>query len=148
LSIKEHGIIQPILVRKEGSKYKIIAGERRFRAAQQVKLERIPAIVVNVENDGQIIEIGLIENIQREDLNPVEVARAFKQLIERFGYTQDKLALVVGKSRSAVANTLRLLHLPDNILDALRDNIITEGHARALLSLEDVDSMNDVLKDC
>ena len=146
LSIKEHGIIQPILVRKEGSKYKIIAGERRFRAAQQVKLERIPAIVVNVENDGQIIEIGLIENIQREDLNPVEVARAFKQLIERFGYTQDKLALVVGKSRSAVANTLRLLHLPDNILDALRDNIITEGHARALLSLEDVDSMNDVFK--
>lgn len=146
LSIKEHGIIQPILVRKEGSKYKIIAGERRFRAAQRVKLERIPAIVVNVENDGQIIEIGLIENIQREDLNPVEVARAFKQLIERFGYTQDKLALVVGKSRSAVANTLRLLHLPDNILDALRDNIITEGHARALLSLEDVNSMNDVFK--
>jgi ParB family chromosome partitioning protein len=146
LSIKEHGIIQPILVKREDNKYKIIAGERRFRAAQQVKLERIPAIVISLNNEGQAIEIGLIENIQREDLNVVEVARAFKQLIEKFGYAQDKLAQVVGKSRSAVANTLRLLNLPGKILDALRDNIITEGHARALLSLEDINSIFEVFK--
>ena len=145
-SLKEHGIIQPILVKREDNKYKIIAGERRFRAAQQVKLERIPAIVISLNNEGQAIEIGLIENIQREDLNVVEVARAFKQLIEKFGYAQDKLAQVVGKSRSAVANTLRLLNLPGKILDALRDNIITEGHARALLSLEDINSIFEVFK--
>jgi ParB family chromosome partitioning protein len=145
-SIKEHGVIQPILVTKEHNKYKIIAGERRFRAAQQIKLERIPAIIVEVTSENQVIEIGLIENLQRENLNPIEVAMAYKQLIEKFQYSQDSLSKVVGKSRSAVANTLRLLNLPDEVLEALGKNIITEGHARALLSLVDKKSIMDVYK--
>lgn len=143
-SIKEHGIIQPILVKKENNKYKIIAGERRFRAAQQVKLERVPAIVKDVVSENQAIEIGLIENIQREDLNAVDLATAYKQLIEKFHYSQEALSKVVGKSRSAIANTLRLLNLPDEILTALRSNVITEGHARALLSLENNEAFLDV----
>jgi ParB family chromosome partitioning protein len=135
-SIKEHGIIQPILVKKENDKYKIIAGERRFRAAQQIKLERVPAIIKDVVHENQALEIGLIENIQREDLNAVDLAMAYNQLIEKFQYSQEALSKVVGKSRSAIANTLRLLNLPREILNAVSVNVITEGHARALLSLE------------
>jgi ParB family chromosome partitioning protein len=147
LSIKNHGMIQPILVKKEDNKYKIIAGERRFRAAQQIKLEKIPAIIFEVKGDHEMIELGLIENIQREDLNPIDLARAYNQLIENFQYSQEDLSRALGKSRSAVANTLRLLRLPKKIIDAVQNNIISEGHARALLSLENENDVMNIFKE-
>lgn len=137
LSIKEHGILQPILLsEKKDGKYKIIAGERRFRASTIAGLTTIPAIVKQLSNQ-VTLEISLIENIQRENLNPLEEAFAYRRLIDEFDLTQQKVADKVGKSRSAVANAVRLLELPDDVQKALVEKSINSGQARALLSLKD-----------
>ncbi|GIV27377.1 MAG: chromosome partitioning protein ParB [Bacteroidia bacterium] len=138
-SIKEHGIIQPITVRKLGyDKYQIISGERRFRAAQMAGLKEIPAYI-RVANDQQMLEIALIENIQREDLNPIEIALSYQRLIDECNLTQEEVSKRVGKQRSTVANYLRLLKLPAPIQKALQTNEITMGHARALINIENED---------
>ena len=135
-SIKEHGILQPILVRpvKNGS-YMIVAGERRWRAARLAGLDRVPVIIREM-TDADAFSIALVENLQREDLNPVEEAEGYRQLAETQGWTQEQIASKVGRSRPAVANALRLLSLPGDVLSLLRDGRITAGHAKAILSLE------------
>jgi ParB family chromosome partitioning protein len=136
-SIKQHGIIQPITVRKLGyDKYQLISGERRFRASQLVNLEEIPAYI-RVANDQAMLEMGLIENIQREDLNAIEVAISYQRLIEECKLTQEQLSEKIAKSRSNIANYLRLLKLPVEIQAGVRDNLISMGHARALVTIPD-----------
>jgi ParB family chromosome partitioning protein len=130
-SIRQHGVIQPILVTETLDGYQLVAGERRVRAARIVGIERIPAIVRQLA-DRQQLELALVENLQREDLDPIESARAYRQLIEEFAFSQDDLAIRVGRARSTVANTLRLLELHQGVQDAVADGLITEGHARAL----------------
>jgi ParB family chromosome partitioning protein len=135
-SIREKGVIQPITVRKiKAEKYQIVAGERRWRASKLVGLNKIPAVIRNFD-DQEMLEIALIENIQREDLNPVEEAKAYKEMLDNFDITQADLAKQVGKSRSNVSNMVRLLKLADKVKNHLERGIITIGHARALLSLE------------
>ena len=137
-SIKERGIIQPIIVRKsknENNKFEIIAGERRWRAAQMAKLHEIPVIVGSF-SDLEVLEIAIIENIQREDLNPIEEALGFKQLQEAFSQTQEQLSEALGKSRSYIANALRLLALPKIVLDWIQDGSLSVGHARAIITLK------------
>jgi ParB family chromosome partitioning protein len=135
--MKEYGILQPIVVRPHaGGKYEIIAGERRWRAAQQAGITEIPVIIRHVSGK-QAQEINLIENIQREDLNPIETAEALKRLIEEYGYTQQDIAEKICKNRSSVANTLRLLDLPLPVREMVRTGKITEGHGRALLGLKE-----------
>lgn len=134
-SIKENGIIEPVIVRPmEDGVFELVAGERRFRAALQAGLQSIPALT-RVLDDRQSLEIALIENIQREDITPLECAQAYRRLIDEFGFTQERVADRVGKNRSTIANTLRLLSLPIGVLDSLDKGEITEGHARALLSI-------------
>ncbi len=145
-SIKKNGIIQPIVVQRNGNKYEIIAGERRFRAAQIANLDSIPAIVRDV-SELENISFALIENIQREGLNPIEEAKAYKLLLTRFELKQQELADRVGKDRATIANTMRLLDLSANIQDALINREISSGHARALLSLKDEKSRNKVFND-
>ncbi len=136
-SIAEKGVLQPLLVRPSQTGYEIVAGERRFRAAKQAGLTTVPVIVKNL-SDQETLEIAIIENLQREDLNAVEEALAFKKLME-FGLNQEDVAKAVGKSRSAVANTLRLLQLPEMALNALADERISAGHARAILAKPESD---------
>lgn len=133
-SIRTQGILQPLIVRPVGNDYEIIAGERRFRAAQRAGLREVPAIVRRY-TDEQALEAALVENLQREDLTAVEAARAYRRLEEEFHYTHGEIALRTGKSRSTIVNGLRLLQLPDVVLDQLDDGELSEGHARALLSL-------------
>lgn len=133
-SIKEKGIVQPVLVRAAQEGYELIAGERRLRAAKKVGLESIPAIIKNVD-DLNMLEISLIENIQREGLNPIEEARAFQKFITDFQFTQEKISQVIGKDRSTIANTIRLLSLPKKVQDYISQGAITAGHAKALLAL-------------
>lgn len=136
-SIQEHGLIEPVIVRPvDNGAFELVAGERRFRAAVRAGLRNIPA-VARVLNDRQSLEIALIENLQREDIKPLECAQAYHRLMDEYGLTQEQVADRVGKKRSTVANTLRLLNLPPQILVSLDKEEITEGHARALLSLED-----------
>lgn len=138
-SVREHGVIQPILVREiefEPGKYEIVAGERRFRAAEMAGIDEIPVSVMTGD-DLEVAKVALIENVQRKDLNPVEEAMAYRMLIDKFGLTQDQVASQAGKNRSTVANLLRLLDLPEEILDLLRDGSLSAGHARALLTVED-----------
>jgi ParB family transcriptional regulator, chromosome partitioning protein len=138
-SVREHGVIQPILVREiefEPGKYEIVAGERRFRAAEMAGIDEIPVSVMTGD-DLEVAKVALIENVQRKDLNPVEEAMAYRMLIDKFGLTQDQVASQAGKNRSTVANLLRLLDLPEEILDMLRDGSLSAGHARALLTVED-----------
>lgn len=144
-SIKEHGVVQPVLVTKEGSFYKLVAGERRWRAARIAGLKTIPAVIKEF-TPSEIMEISLIENIQREDLNPIEEADAYKRLIEEFGLTQEKISERVGKSRSAVANILRLLNLDERVKDYLMDGVLSEGHARALITINDSQTQFDTAK--
>lgn len=133
-SIREHGLLQPILVRPlENGMYQIIAGERRWRACREAELKTVPVIIKNMD-DRRTMEVSIIENLQREDLNPVEEALGFKALIDTYGLTQEDAAQRVGKSRSAISNALRLLVLDENALEALRAGKITTGHAKALLS--------------
>lgn len=136
-SIAANGIIQPVIVRRDADNYELIVGERRWRAAQRLKMEYIPAILRDVD-DAQSLEIALIENIQRQDLNPIEKAAAYKELIERFALTQDQAATKLGMKRSSVANMLRLLELPQDIRGMVSRGTISMGHARAILGLNDV----------
>ncbi|MBQ6824454.1 MAG: ParB/RepB/Spo0J family partition protein [Clostridia bacterium] len=139
-SIKEHGLIQPIIVTPlTDDRYRIIAGERRWRACRIAGLEEIP-VLIREYTPQEISEISLIENLQREDLNPIEEALGFRNLMEVYGMTQEKVADTVSKSRSAVANTLRLLALPEQIVDFIKTGELSAGHARALLSVEDTDA--------
>ncbi len=136
-SIRSKGIIQPLIVRPKGEDiYEIVAGERRWRAAQQVQLHEVPVILRDFD-DTEVLEIAIIENIQRADLNPVEEAAGYRQLMDRFGHTQEKLAEALGKSRSHIANLLRLLTLPDPVQEMIQDGRLTAGHARALVTAED-----------
>jgi ParB family chromosome partitioning protein len=135
-SIQEHGILQPIIVRPTSKGYKIIAGERRWRASKQLGVTEIPAIIKNA--DGlKTIELALVENIQREDLNPMEKATAFSELKTNFGLTQEQIATKVGQDRSTIANTIRLLDLPEEVQNYVSRGTISMGHARSLLSLKD-----------
>ncbi|MEZ5959600.1 MAG: ParB/RepB/Spo0J family partition protein [Hyphomonadaceae bacterium] len=136
-SIKTHGILQPILVRPiADGKYEIVAGERRWRAAQRAGLHSIPAVVREL-NEVEVLEIAIIENVQRMDLNPIEEAQGFQALIDRFGRTQQEIADAVGKSRPHIANMLRLLQLPDDLQEMVRDGRLSSGHARAILTAPD-----------
>ena len=138
-SIKSNGIIQPILVRRTGNSYRIIAGERRWRAAQRAGLLTVPVLVRDVPEGSErhLLELALVENLQREDLNPVDEALAYQRLSDEFGLTQEQIAAAVGKDRSSVANYLRLLRLPDEVRGDLASGAFSMGHARALLSLPD-----------
>jgi ParB family chromosome partitioning protein len=136
-SIKASGVIQPIIVRRYAGAYQLIAGERRWRAARQAGLDRIPAIVREA-TDAQSIELALVENLLREDLNPIEAAQAYQKLLAEFNWTQEELAQRIGKDRTSIANCLRLLRLPEEIQADLRSGRLTMGHARALLALTSV----------
>ncbi len=140
-SIREHGVIQPLVVTQTQTGYELVVGERRFRASQLAGLTKVPAIVKNQLQDQTKLEVALIENIQRQELNPIEEAQAYDRLIKAFHLTQDQVAKKVGKSRPAVTNTLRLLNLPAEIQRALIEGKLTEGHARAILGLVDVERM-------
>jgi ParB family transcriptional regulator, chromosome partitioning protein len=148
-SIRAHGVIQPIVVRRVGDRYFIIAGERRWRAAQLAGLTRLPAVVREKADEGErnILEMALIENIQREDLNPIEEATAYRRLVEEFQLTQDAIASAVGKDRSTVANTLRLLRLPQELQDEVTTGRLTMGHARALLALPGESAQRELGRD-
>ncbi|MHC6181536.1 ParB/RepB/Spo0J family partition protein [Clostridium sp. JNZ X4-2] len=135
-SIKEHGIIQPLILNKIGDDtYSIVAGERRWRAAKLIGIKEVPAIIMNLSG-GEVLEISLIENIQRQDLNPIEEALAYRKLIDDFNLTQEELSSKIGKSRTAISNCMRLLNLDDRVQRYLIDGVISEGHGRALLRIE------------
>ncbi len=135
-SIKEHGIIQPLILRRVGERYQIIAGERRFRAAMMAGLKKVPAILKDYSAE-ELTEVSIIENLQREDLNPIEAACAIDELMKTFGLTQEAVAAKIGKSRPAVANTLRLLTLPEEIIRMIEGGKLSAGHARTLITVED-----------
>lgn len=144
-SIKEKGILQPLILKKTGENYQLVCGERRYRAAIKAGLEKIPAIIKEYDLKDSL-EASLIENLQREDLNPIEKAFAYKKLREKFNYTQEELAKKLGKSRSEIANTLRLLNLPQYIQESLLEGKITEGHARLLVSVEEEEIRRKIYK--
>jgi ParB family chromosome partitioning protein len=133
-SIRSAGVLQPVIVRKSQHGYELIAGERRWRAARQAGLDRIP-VIVREATDAESLELALVENLLREDLNPIEAAEAYSKLLAQFGWTQEDLSEKIGKDRSSIANSLRLLRLPDTIQDDLKAGRLTMGHARALLAL-------------
>lgn len=136
-SIKEKGVIQPLIVRAAaGGKYEIVAGERRWRAAQMAQLHELP-VIVREFSDTEVLEVAIIENIQRADLNAIEEAEGYRQLMEKFGHTQEKMAEALGKSRSHIANLLRLLNLPPSVLEMVREGELSNGHARALIPADD-----------
>lgn len=135
-SIKHHGIVQPIILKRERDQYVIVAGERRWRAAKLAGVKEVPAIVMEL-SDKEVLEISLIENIQRQDLNSIEEAVAYKKLISEFNLTQDELSKRLGKSRVSITNTLRLLNLSENVQQYLIEGVISEGHGRALLAIDD-----------
>jgi ParB family transcriptional regulator, chromosome partitioning protein len=136
-SIRAQGIVQPLVVTPDGEGYSIIAGERRWRAARKAGLATVPVVVRQVADDRELLELALVENLQRSDLNPIEEAEAYAALQEKFGLSQDAVATRVGKARTTVTNALRLLRLPDEVLDLLRENRLTAGQARPLLALQD-----------
>jgi ParB family transcriptional regulator, chromosome partitioning protein len=144
-SVKRHGVLQPVIVRPKDDGYELVAGERRWRAARDAGLVTIPAVVKNV-GDREMLELALIENLRREDLNPIERAAAYRRLSDEFEMTQDQVAEAVGSSRSAVANTLRLLELPAEVQTAIAQGRITEGHGRALLMAPDSGSLLEIWK--
>jgi ParB family chromosome partitioning protein len=145
-SISQHGIIQPLLVRPIfGGGYQIVAGERRWRAARMAGISEVPAVIREM-SDGEVMELALIENLQREDLNPVEEAQGYQSLIEIYGLTQEETAKTVGKSRPTVTNALRLLNLPQEILDMVNAGKISAGHARTLLSFQNPEEMRKAAK--
>jgi ParB family chromosome partitioning protein len=145
-SIKEKGVIQPLLVRRRGDSYELIAGERRFRASNILGLKEIPVIVRDV-SDQDSLELALIENIQREGLNPIEEAHAYQHLIEKFNVTQEKISEVLGKARVTVTNTLRLLKLPHEIQEEMKNGRISFAHGRALLEIEDANHQRKLVQD-
>ena len=138
ISIKERGIIQPLIVRKsddQDNKFELIAGERRWQAAQSAGLHEVPVVIIEADNL-KSLELAIIENVQRKDLNPIEEAESYKNLIENFGYDHEKVSKFIGKSRSHISNCLRLLSLPDKLIDMIRYNKISQGHAKVLIGLE------------
>ena len=139
-SIKEKGVIQPLIVRAKGDMYEIVAGERRWRAAQRAQVHDVP-VIIREFTDTEVLEIEIIDNIQRADLNPMEEAAGYRALIERFGHTQEKLAEAMGKSRSHIANLMRLLSLPDDVQGMLRDGRLSAGHARALITTDNASAL-------
>jgi ParB family transcriptional regulator, chromosome partitioning protein len=141
-SIASRGLIQPIVVRPHGREYQIVAGERRWRAAQRARLHEVPVVIRDL-NDAETLEIALVENIQRQDLNAIEEARAYQKLADEFGHTQDALAKIVQKSRSHIANLLRLLELPETVQAKVVDGSLSMGHARALIGAPEVDKLAD-----
>ena len=143
-SIKEKGVLQPIIVRKKNEMYEIIAGERRYQAAKLAGLETIPAIIKDL-NDGEVLEIALIENIQRENLSAIEEAKGLLKLMEEYRYKQDELGKLIGKSRSYIANTLRLLNLPETVQKLVLDGKLSAGHARSLVGLENAEELAQVI---
>ncbi|NLC68622.1 MAG: ParB/RepB/Spo0J family partition protein [Clostridiaceae bacterium] len=143
-SIKKHGVVQPIIVKKEDTGYKIVAGERRWRAAKIAGLTTIPAVVKDL-NSREMIEVTLIENLQREDLNPIEEAEAYERLIKEYRMTQEEISEIVGKSRPTIANSLRLLNLDEKVKESIVKGEVTSGHARALLALEKKENQRKVL---
>lgn len=145
-SIKEHGVIQPIIVRRAGTRYHVIAGERRLRASRIAGLKEIPAIIKEA-GESEMMQIAVIENVQRQDLNPVEEASAYKRLIDEFALTQENVSDLVGKSRSAVANTLRLNKLPADVLELVSRETLSEGHARALLGIRSTEGQSRLAKE-
>ncbi len=146
-SIKEHGVLQPLIVRPiPGGGYQLVAGERRWRASRLAELSEVP-VVVREMTDQQVAEVALIENLQREDLNPVEEARGYQALIEQYGCSKEEVASRVGKSRPVISNAIRLLGLPEDVLSMVSEGKISSGHARALLSLEDRDLIRRTAKD-
>lgn len=144
ISIKEKGVLQPLIVRRSGQGYEIIAGERRWRAAQKAGVNKVP-IIIKEATDGEALELALIENLQRQDLNPIEEATGYRHLIEDFGLTHEDVAARIGKDRSTITNQLRLLRLPEEAQKALAQGEISAGHARALLSLESASDMKAAL---
>lgn len=144
-SIREHGLLQPLIVTEAGEGYQLIAGERRWAAARMAGLSRVP-VVVKEATPREMLELALVENLQRADLNPLEAAGAYRQLMDDFGLTQEEVAARVGKNRATVANTLRLLRLPDEVKRCLAEGEITEGHARALLPLEVLEDQLNVMR--
>ena len=144
-SIREYGVLQPILLRDDGKTYSIIAGERRFRAAQLAGLEKMPAIIKSMENK-EVALIALVENVQREDLNFLEEAKAYKKLMDEFGLTQNEIAAKVSKKQSTISNKIRVLSLPDDIREKILENKLTERHARALLKLNDENDRRRVIE--
>lgn len=141
-SISQHGVIQPVVVRPKDGMYMIVTGERRWRAARMAGLSEIPVIIIEAD-DKKAAELALVENIQRKDLNPVEEARGYSALINEFSYTQEEIAKKIGRSRSAVTNSLRLLDLPPKALDYLASGELSEGHAKVLLSLKDSEKIEN-----
>jgi ParB family chromosome partitioning protein len=144
-SIREKGILQPLVVRKKGEGYELIAGERRWRAAQKAGIKEVPIVIKEIP-DSEILELSLIENIQRENLNPIEEGEAFKRLIDQFHLTQEEVSRKVGKDRTTITNTVRLLKLPPEIRQSLADGTISMGHARAFLSLDGPEKQRLALK--
>ena len=144
-SLKANGIIQPVVVRRRGDRFQLIAGERRWRAAQLAGIHKIPAVVKDVP-DSRVLELSLIENLQRENLNPIEEANAYKNLLDRLNYTQDQLAQRVGKDRSSIANSLRLLKLPASIRALVEEGKLSMGHARALIGLSSAAEQEAIAK--
>lgn len=136
MSIREKGVIQPLIVRPKGDVFEIVAGERRWRAAQRAQVHEVP-VIIREFTDTEVLEVGIIENIQRADLNPVEEAMGYRALIERFGHTQEQLSQAMGKSRSHIANLMRLLSLPAEVQTMVREGKLTAGHARALITADD-----------
>ena len=145
-SIAEKGVIQPVTVREKNDRYELIAGERRLRAVKELGYEKIPAFIIEVDTDDEMLEMALIENIQREDLNPIDVARGYQRLIQELSLTQEQVAQKVGKERSTVANLLRLLKLPVEVQESLKRGEISMGHARALLGVENSDWLQEIWK--
>ena len=146
-SIKVHGIVQPLIVKKKNNRYLIIAGERRFRAARMAGLNEVPVLVADYD-EAQIHEVSLIENIQREDLNPIEEAAAIRFLMKQHDMTQEEVAARLGKSRPVIANALRLLQLPESVIDLLRDGSLSAGHGRALAGLSDETTIEQLAQEC
>jgi ParB family transcriptional regulator, chromosome partitioning protein len=144
-SISANGVVQPILLRRKGARFELIAGERRWRAAQRAGLTKVPAVLRNF-SDEKVLEIAIIENIQREDLNPIEEARAYKKLIDTLGLTQEVVAERVGRDRSYITNYLRLLRLPEDLQELLQVSRLSTGHARTLLGVEDVDTQRRIAR--
>jgi ParB family chromosome partitioning protein len=143
-SIQEKGIIQPVTVRRLGDEYQLISGERRVRAAREAGLKHIPAYIIRVRSNEEMLELALIENLQREHLNPIEIAISYKRLIDECRYTQEEVSQKIGKDRTTITNFLRLLKLPEPIQAAVRKGDISSGHARALVAIEDADRQMEI----
>lgn len=149
-SLKEHGIIQPLVVKKIGDIYSIIAGERRYRAAKLAGFKKVPAIVMDI-SDAKLLQVSLIENIQREDLNPIEQAIAYEKLLNEYNLTQEELSAKIGKSRSSISNSMRLLNLDERVKDFIIQGVISEGHGKVLLPLDEekqYEAAQKIIDDC